>query len=166
MSESEEMSEFGYIMELLARGKVSAGARGAAAWVPTPGATRPVAAGAPAPFRRPRRARASSSCRTQSSRLFFIARHPRDEPRGLGRLGDCGGSWEGEGRELGPRGGREGGGVGRGQSSTPPELPKRGDLERVTSGVQARSPQRGSEQRVDSREAGSGSARGDRIAGK
>lgn len=53
MSESGEISEFGYIMELLARGKVSAGARGAAAWVPpptsppppTPGTTWPVAAG-------------------------------------------------------------------------------------------------------------------------
>lgn len=86
MSESEEISEFGYIMELLARGKVSAGARGVAAWAPTPGATWPVAVGVPVPFQRPRKAgpRAPgprsqpgrpSSCRMQSSRLFFIARH-------------------------------------------------------------------------------------------
>lgn len=33
MSESGDVSEFGYIMDLLARGKVSAGARGAA-WAP------------------------------------------------------------------------------------------------------------------------------------
>lgn len=37
MSESGEISEFGYIMELIARGKVSDGARGAAAWAPTSG---------------------------------------------------------------------------------------------------------------------------------
>lgn len=43
MSESGDISEFGYIMELLARGKVSAGARGAADWAPTPGTTQPVA---------------------------------------------------------------------------------------------------------------------------
>lgn len=34
MSDSGEMSEFGYIMDLLARGKVSGGARGAAAGPP------------------------------------------------------------------------------------------------------------------------------------
>lgn len=49
MSESEEISEFGYIMELLARGKVSAGARGVAAWDPTLGATWPVVVGVPVP---------------------------------------------------------------------------------------------------------------------
>lgn len=43
MSESGDISEFGYIMELLARGKVSAGARGTADWAPTPGTTQPVA---------------------------------------------------------------------------------------------------------------------------
>lgn len=49
MSESGEISEFGYIMELLARGKVSALARGAEAWAPTPGTTWLVAVGVPAP---------------------------------------------------------------------------------------------------------------------
>lgn len=43
MSESGDISEFGYIMELLARGKVSAVARGTADWAPTPGTTQPVA---------------------------------------------------------------------------------------------------------------------------
>lgn len=48
MSDSGEMSEFGYIMELLARGKVSGGARGAAAAPPPPsGTTWPPAVGAP-----------------------------------------------------------------------------------------------------------------------
>lgn len=49
MSESGEISEFGYIMELLARGKVSAGARGAAAGAPTPGSTWPGAVRVPVP---------------------------------------------------------------------------------------------------------------------
>lgn len=47
MSESGEISEFGYIMELLARGKVSAGKSGAAAQAPTSGTTWPVAVRAP-----------------------------------------------------------------------------------------------------------------------
>lgn len=46
MSDSGEMSEFGYIMELLARGKVSDGAR-VRRRAPTPGATWPPAVGAP-----------------------------------------------------------------------------------------------------------------------
>lgn len=45
MSESGEISEFGYIMELLVRGKVSAGKSGAAAWAPTSGTTWPVGVG-------------------------------------------------------------------------------------------------------------------------
>lgn len=49
MTESGEISEFGYIMELLARGKVSAGARGVAAWAPTPATTWPVTVGVPVP---------------------------------------------------------------------------------------------------------------------
>lgn len=51
MSEPGEISEFGYIMELLARGKVSGAARSAAAWVPTSGTTWRVAVGAPLHFR-------------------------------------------------------------------------------------------------------------------
>lgn len=41
------MSEFAYIMELLARGKVGAVARGAVAWIPTSGSTWPVSVGIP-----------------------------------------------------------------------------------------------------------------------
>lgn len=47
MSESGEMSEFAYIMELLARGKVSAMARGAVAWIPISDTTWPVSVGIP-----------------------------------------------------------------------------------------------------------------------
>lgn len=84
MSESGEISEFGYIMELLARGKVSAGARGVAAWAPSPDTTWPVTvdvrvSSSPRGGRGPEtRVRAPiqgvpNSRRMQSSCLFFIA---------------------------------------------------------------------------------------------
>lgn len=86
MSESEEISEFGYIMELLARGKVSAGARAASRAGPSPRALpglslwasrslpAPAEGGGPIPGPRSQPGR-PSSCRMQSGRLFFIARH-------------------------------------------------------------------------------------------
>lgn len=74
MSESGEISEFGYIMELLARGKVSAGARGAAAWVPppvpAPGNIWPVAVGVPGPG-------SPRGGRDWSPRSVFSARTPQ-----------------------------------------------------------------------------------------
>lgn len=86
MSESGEMSEFGYIMELLAKGKVSDGTRGAAAWAPDSGTTWPATVGIrvhssawegrEAGIQGQRsQPGCPSSCGMQSSRLFFIAWH-------------------------------------------------------------------------------------------
>lgn len=168
MSESEQISEFGYIMELLARGKVSAGARGAAAWVPTRGDPT-CGCGRPRPCRAPAEGEGVRQLQNAEPPPFLHraaslrAKGTRPAGRLRGLLGGRGARGEGSA----PGGGREGGGGGGGRSSTPPGLPRRGALERVTSAVQARSPQRGSEQRVESRVGGVGfSARGDRIAGE
>lgn len=72
MSDSGEMSEFGYIMDLLARGKVSGGARGAEPPGRSPGAPRSFPGWGWEPAsrssaRRPRR------CRRQRSCLLFIS---------------------------------------------------------------------------------------------
>lgn len=121
MSESGEISEFGYIMELLARGKVSAGTRG---MEPRPG-TPPRAlpgprlwesrvlaaageggAGIPGPSSQ---SVCPSSCRMQSSRFFFffpleLSGVSEMSQKGLGQLGEGGGFWDRKGREISLRG--------------------------------------------------------------
>lgn len=121
MSESGEISEFGYIMELLARGKVSAGTRGVE---PRPGtppralpgprlwASRVLAAageggaGIPGPSSQ---SVCPSSCRMQSSRFFFffpleLSGVSEMSQKGLGQLGEGGGFWDRKGREISLRG--------------------------------------------------------------
>lgn len=141
MSESGEMSEFGYIMDLLARGKVSAQARGAAAWTPLSGTTWPGSVGIPVIPGRGLGSQvyALSSCSMQNSLLFFIARHLRNEPRGNSQ---CVWGQPGDGRGLPGRRrarsqrakmGRRVGRWPRGLPWTHPGLPKRGDFEWATS---------------------------------
>lgn len=90
MSESGEVSEFGYIMELLARGKVSAGARGAAAWVPPPTPPRAPSSGhylacgcrCPGPWQPPGRAGLESQVRvlSQDAQPLLKANQTSDLP--------------------------------------------------------------------------------------
>lgn len=108
MSESGEISEFAYIMELLARGTVSAMARGAVAWIPISGTTWPVSVGIPVipgrgwdsrVYALSRGIPAAAECKI----AFFIVLHLGNEPRGIFRRvwdqpGDCRGL-------PGPRGG-------------------------------------------------------------
>lgn len=86
MSDSGEISEFGYIMELLARGKVSEG-RACGGRAPTPGTTWPLAARAPLPGEglgsRVRVLRpASPPLQKAKGCPFFTLRHLRNVPTG------------------------------------------------------------------------------------